>query len=107
MIYQRLICIGTGATGFKLDQKAGSFDAAADRKRLHSGAQAHVDSVRRDAERPRYVLGFHVLIDQPQAISLPIGQLCQLVWQGVEPYCHNNAAPRWRGNVKAVCQILI
>jgi hypothetical protein len=107
VIYQWLIHIGASPASFECHQQARRFDPAADRQGLHRGAQAHVDRVRRNAQRPRYVLGFHVLIDETQAITLSICQLRKLWRERIWPYCHSNTAPRWSGNVKAVCQIFI
>ena len=63
--------------------------------------------MRRNAKNPSYVLGFHVLIDETQAITLTIRQLREVRLKSILPYRHSNTPPVWPGNVKAVRQIFI
>ena len=112
LVYQFLIRIriavfsdGLGHTkeDFGVDEGARRLDTVADLKLPYGLAQAHINSVRRNADLARDVLAGHVLIDEAQALPLSLGQQrharVALAFR-VLPCCHNRTQARESGKVK-------
>ena len=70
LMYQPLIWAAV------LRHQTGGMDPAVDAKHLERAADALVDRVRRDVELGRYLFRGMMLVDQAQAVELPLTQAC-------------------------------